>query len=80
MLNKIEILILAELDKKQRYSVINSISVYNLDTAKCININTLYKKISKLEKLSLVKQGLKESRKNTYFITDLGIEQLKGYK
>ncbi len=80
MLNKVDILILAELNKKQKYSAINSIPVYSLDTAKYININTLYKKVCRLEKLNFIEQGIRDCRKNTYFITDLGIEQLKIYK
>ena len=80
MLNKIEVLLLAELNKKQKYSPINSMSIASFDSAKCMSFNTIYKKICNLEKLNYVQKGLKESKKNTYFITDLGIEILKSYK
>ena len=45
MLNKIEVLLLAELHKKQKYTPINSISIDSFDTAKYMSINTIYKKI-----------------------------------
>nr|WP_317360027.1 hypothetical protein [uncultured Tyzzerella sp.] len=80
MLNKIEVLLLAELDNKKKYTPINSVSIDSFDTAKCMSINTIYKKICNLEKLNYVQKGLKESKKNTYFITKLGIEILESYK
>lgn len=80
MLNKIEILLLAELEDKQKISMIKSVSIKDFELSKCMSVNTIYKKICKLEKLNYVKKGLKESRKNTYFITELGIKKLKSYK
>lgn len=79
-MNKIDILVLSELNKKEVYSMKNSLTIYKFDIARCIKSNTLYKVLVKLEKLDLVKKGLKENRKNTYFITDLGIETLKNIK
>lgn len=80
MLNKIEVLLLAELNNKKKDTPINSIPIYSFDTTKCMSINTIYKKICHLEKLKYIQKGLKESKKNTYFITELGIEILKSYK
>ncbi|MDE6181613.1 MAG: hypothetical protein K2F59_00220 [Eubacteriales bacterium] len=77
VISQLDLIILKELEENEKISYIKSQTIYEFKISKVVNSNAIYKRIIKLEKLRYIEKGLKDGKKNTYFITNLGIERLK---
>lgn len=77
MISRVDLIILKDLKESENISYVKSKSIYDFKILEAINYNAVYKRILKLEKLGYIEKGLKNGKKNTYFVTNLGIEKLK---
>lgn len=77
LISRIDLIILKDLKESEKISYIKSQSIYDFKILEATNYNAVYKRIVNLEKLGYIERGLKNGKKNTYFITNLGIERLK---
>ncbi|WP_317367409.1 hypothetical protein [uncultured Tyzzerella sp.] len=80
-LTKIDIIILKDLYKKDKYSFLESLKIkdFLIIEQKVLKENSLYKRLEKLKKLDLVAKGVKDGKSSTYYITSNGIEFIKEY-
>lgn len=76
-ISKIDLILLKDLEENEKTSYIKSQTIYEFKILEVTNYNTIYKRIIMLEKLGYIEKGLKINKKNTYFLTTLGIEKLK---
>ncbi len=76
VISRIDLIILKDLKESEKTSCIKSKSIYDFKILEATNYNSVYKRILILEKLGYIEKGLKAGKKNTYFITTLGIEKL----
>lgn len=77
-MKKIEALILVFLRRKKSDNPIKAITLYALPSEEWhLKENTLYKYLQGLVKNGLVKNGLKDGKSKTFYITELGLKELK---
>lgn len=76
-ISKIDLIILKDLLANQKVSFTNSKPMYELKILEALKQNTVYKRLQYLEKIGFIEKGLKDGKKNTYYITDLGISELE---
>ena len=78
-MNKYNIIILKELETKNKTSFLKSEKIENLTLVKknILKKISVYKRIKLLENEKLISIGSKDGRSNTYYITEKGIEMLK---
>lgn len=77
-MKKIEALILVFLRCKKSDNPIKAITLYALPSEEWhLKENTLYKYLQGLVKDGLVKNGLKDGKSKTFYITELGLKELK---
>lgn len=75
-ISKIDLIILKDLLKKSKIDFINSLSIYELEISKISKQSTIYKRIKYLESIGFLEKGLKNSKKDTYYITEIGISKV----
>ena len=77
-LSKIDIIILKDLENKNKTNFLKSISLKELIVYKnnLIKTNSIYKRLNNLKNQGLVQLGAKDGKMNTYYITELGIQIL----
>lgn len=77
-MKKIEVLILLFLIQKKSDNPIKAITIYALPSEEWrLKENTLYKYLQGLVKDGLVKNGLQDGKSKTFYITELGLKELK---
>lgn len=76
-ITKVDLIILKDLIKKKKNNFLNSLSIYELEILKVSKQNTIYKRIKYLEEIGFVEKGLKNGKKITYYITDLGFVEME---
>nr|WP_317359518.1 transcriptional regulator [uncultured Tyzzerella sp.] len=77
-LSKIDIIILKDLENKNKTNFLKSISLKELIVYQnsLIKSNSIYKRLNNLKNQGLVQLGAKDGKMNTYYITELGIQIL----
>lgn len=77
-LSKIDIIILKDLENKNKTNFLKSISLKELIVYQnsLIKTNSIYKRLNSLKNQGLVQLGAKDGKMNTYYITELGIQIL----
>ncbi len=77
-LSKIDIIILKDLENKNKTNFLKSISLKELIVYQnsLIKSNSIYKRLNNLKNQGLVQLGAKYGKMNTYYITELGIQIL----
>lgn len=77
-LSKIDIIILKDLENKNKTNFLKSISLKELIVYQnsLIKSNSIYKRFNNLKNQGLVQLGAKDGKMNTYYITELGIQIL----
>jgi DNA-binding PadR family transcriptional regulator len=78
-MNRLEMIILAVLNKNMATSQASAVSIYEIKDYACLqqSIATIYRAIQKLYNLQNINIGLKDSKSNTYYITENGMRILK---
>jgi Fe2+ or Zn2+ uptake regulation protein len=79
-MNRLEMIILAILNKKNATSPVSAISLYEIKEYASLqqSIATIYRTMQKLYREQNIGRGLKDSKANTYYATDNGLNLLKG--
>lgn len=77
-LSKIDIIILKDLENKNKTNFLKSISLKELIVYQnsLIKSNSIYKRLNNLKNQGLVQLGAKDGKMNTYYTTELGIQIL----
>lgn len=75
-LTKLDIIILKDLQKKQKNSFLNNLKIkdFLIIEQNILKENSLYKRLEKLKKIELVLNGAKDGKCKTYYITDKGLD------
>jgi DNA-binding PadR family transcriptional regulator len=78
-MNRLEMIILAILNKKNATSPISAISLYEIKEYASLqqSIATIYRTMQKLYREQNIGRGLKDSKSDTYYVTDNGLNLLK---
>ena len=78
-MNRLEMIILAILNKKNATSPISAISLYEIKEYASLqqSIATIYRTMQKLHREQNIGRGLKDSKSDTYYVTDNGLNLLK---
>ena len=75
-LTKIDIIILKDLQKKQKNNFLDNLKIkdFLIIEQNILKENSLYKRLAKLKKIELVLNGAKDGKYKTYYITDKGLD------
>jgi Fe2+ or Zn2+ uptake regulation protein len=78
-MNRLEMIILAILNKKNATSPISAISLYEIKEYASLqqSIATIYRTMQKLYREQNIGRGLKDSKSDTYYATENGLNLLK---
>lgn len=78
-MNRLEMIILAILNKKNAISPISAISLYEIKEYASLqqSIATIYRTMQKLYREQNIGRGLKDSKSDTYYATNNGLNLLK---
>lgn len=78
-MNRLEMIILAILNKKNATSPISAISLYEIKEYASLqqSIATIYRTMQKLYREQNIGRGIKDSKSDTYYVTDNGLNLLK---
>ena len=78
-MNRLEMIILAILSKKNATSPISAISLYEIKEYASLqqSIATIYRTMQKLYREQNIGRGLKDSKSDTYYATNNGLNLLK---
>jgi Fe2+ or Zn2+ uptake regulation protein len=78
-MNRLEMIILAILNKKNATSPISAISLYEIKEYASLqqSIATIYRTMQKLYREQNIGRGLKDSKSDTYYATANGLNLLK---
>ena len=78
-MNRLEMIILAILNKRNATSPISAISLYEIKDYASLqqSATTIYRSMQKLYDAHNIGQGLKDSKSDTYYITENGMQLMK---
>lgn len=78
-MNRLEMIILAILNKKDATSPVSAISLYEIKEYASLqqSIATIYRSMQKLYRKQNIGKGLKDSKSDTYYVTENGLNLLK---
>ena len=78
-MNRLEMIILAILNKKNATSPISAISLYEIQEYASLpqSVATIYRTMQKLYLAQNIRRGLKDSKADTYYATKSGLALLK---
>ena len=79
-MNRLGFLILSILKQNEAVNSVSAMSLREIAESEDFGYreNTVFKKIKEFESLGYVLKGMKDGRADTFFITDDGLETLKG--